>query len=760
MSENETERLQQEIAQLRRETAQARREAAQAQREAAQAQREAAQARREAAQERGKNQKTTLEEYLYNCHFHLYQKLNLANLSRCTTGNTSVEGKYYPKRLCRWHEFENTHLQRHFKVIQSACNGRRLFHQESTTIDLGWSVFRKRASSENDVDNFEKNAVEDHVWEILRPVWDDMDLRTEYQCSQIRFSSNRRDMMAAIHQGPSAIAQEFVEDSQGRRRRRRIEPSERMASEEKVKSPPTRPDGWGIRTHPDGDESHAFAFEYKAAHKISPESVKAAVAKETFFMEVIQRICSDKVSTDEARENEKMEEAIAMALTQVFDYMVRYEVAYGYVAAGKSLLLLHVDRADLQTLYCHTCLPEEDVGAVPDGALTDDTLMHTAVAQLASFFLLSLRSEALRGASLEAASQRASATLKPWPEPYEDAACVVEVEKTDSSSDSSQETGSRYTPSVSPTPRKTRSRSSCKATDLTTEGDDEDEDNGPDRGPTRHQPTVETNNKRKDGPSSSSSKGESTEISFSVPSRQYCTQACLLGLKRSMDLDNNCPNVQLHRTREGYSRHPIDAKAFTHLISQQLRQNPYHKCDALDRSGKRGSVGVLFKLELEPYGYTLVGKGALSGRPYDLEHEGTIYARLDRLQGYVVPVHLGLVELEWGHLIAGGIRVFDIMLMSWGGEMVLKAELPGLAREAQCSLQAVWAEGVDHCDERAPNQLWNAERQQVMIIDFDRATLRPKPQNKLLLTTKGTKRKQTGGGSRHSQRRRLIDSQT
>ncbi|KAH8656784.1 hypothetical protein BGZ61DRAFT_466168 [Ilyonectria robusta] len=61
---------------------------------------------------------------------------------------------------------------------------------------------------------------------------------------------------------------------------------------------------------------------------------------------------------------------------------------------------------------------------------------------------------------------------------------------------------------------------------------------------------------------------------------------------------------------------------------------------------------VLFKLELVPYGYTFVGKGIRSPHPWPcghetrlLNHESYMYARLDRLQGEAVPVHLGLVQL-------------------------------------------------------------------------------------------------------------------
>jgi hypothetical protein len=37
----------------------------------------------------------------------------------------------------------------------------------------------------------------------------------------------------------------------------------------------------------------------------------------------------------------------------------------------------------------------------------------------------------------------------------------------------------------------------------------------------------------------------------------------------------------------------------------------------------------------------------------------------------------------------------------------------------------VWSEGVDHGDEPEPNILWNEDRRRVMLIDFDRAALRP-----------------------------------
>lgn len=699
--------------------------------------------RRELEQERRKNQNTTLDEYLYNCHYHLYQKLDLAHPSQSSTGFTKVDGKYYPKWLRPWDDFKNTQRPRHFEVIRKGYGGRRLLHQESTTRDLGTTIARKRAGNESAVEHFEKLAVEDPVWEVLRPLWDDEGLRSKYRCAGLRFSNNRRDVKA-----PSSVSQETQEGrgEEGPERGRRARPSKRVASESRVRPPPTKPDGWGVRTHPNGEENHAFVYDYKAAHKVAAGSAKSIVSKETLFMEVVLRVNSSKTQNNaDERGHGRTEELIAMALVQVFDYMVRYEVAYGYVAAGGSLLFLHVDRSDLQTLYCHPCVPEEDVGDLSVRDRADNGVAYTAVAQLASFCLLTLLSSALRGASLDDMSHAAEATLQAWPEPYGDAGLILSAEDTESpsapSASSSQATDANFTSSAGATGRKIglRSKSSCRTTDEIAE-DDEDDDARP-SGPPPSSHTHIGSRKRKEGPGSPEE--EDATVSEDLPTRPYCTQKCLLGLKRGWALDGDCPNVDVHRTAEGDCWHPIIGQDVARLVDEQLRRNPYWKCDALDRQRKIGSTGVLFKLELVPYGYTFVGKGAWSSLPTALEHETRIYVQLDRLQGDIVPVHLGMVSLDWGHAVAGGNRIYHMMLMSWAGEKAATSGAPDVVAESQRSSQAVWEEGVDHRDEHGNNMLWNAERKRVMVIDFDSAVLRPKRANKPLSMVAGTKRRRT-----------------
>ncbi|KAJ4200319.1 hypothetical protein NW759_015896 [Fusarium solani] len=198
------------------------------------------------------------------------------------------------------------------------------------------------------------------------------------------------------------------------------------------------------------------------------------------------------------------------------------------------------------------------------------------------------------------------------------------------------------------------------------------------------------------------------------------------------------------------------------IVGEQLRQNPYQYCEALDGRGKVGATGVLFKLELAPYGYTFVGKGSLPGRLGLLEHESHIYVRLDKLQGEVVPVHLGLVRLDWGYILPGWARIFDMMLMSWGGETVDRvtagAGAADMLAEVRRSSQDLWDEGVDHDDERDANRLWNNERRRVMLVDFDRAALPPHPKYKQPPKVSGLKRKRQGDFGTYTRKRGLSGS--
>lgn len=186
---------------------------------------------------------------------------------------------------------------------------------------------------------------------------------------------------------------------------------------------------------------------------------------------------------------------------------------------------------------------------------------------------MAFRSEAFRGSSFDEALEGAEAALEKWPEPYSEAGEHFGTEDVDSSQSapSSQATAvslyedkSKMRPAVREF--SLRSRSTCRdAAAARMDDEDEDDRSRPPMGLLRGAGV----NKRKEGPSSGSSEDgghKTSSDSDSPPTRQYCTQACLLGLKRGWDLDENCPNTPSHRTGTSGTRHPIDATKLAYLV--------------------------------------------------------------------------------------------------------------------------------------------------------------------------------------------------
>lgn len=245
--------------------------------------------------------------------------------------------------------------------------------------------------------------------------------------------------------------------------------------------------------------------------------------------------------------------------------------------------------------------------------------------------------------------------------------------------------------------------------------------------------------------------------------REYCTQACLLGLKRGSSLDEGCPNVASHRISEGTTHHAIDAETFIRLagkdLAEDLEKSTHVYCVRLDMSG---TTGTLFKLVLPRYEYIFVGKGTTREYRPNLQHEAFVYEhRLKSLQGEAVPVYLGSIEVD---LVIRWSRSSDwlvhMILMSWSGDMISKTDVP--IPEVNRTLQEVVLRGVIHNDVfkdskdwasvrkntdiwstdkekrnmlsqmrkavcypnvRRRNMLWNAERKRVMLIDLERSIL-------------------------------------
>lgn len=128
----------------------------------------------------------------------------------------------------------------------------------------------------------------------------------------------------------------------------------------------------------------------------------------------------------------------------------------------------------------------------------------------------------------------------------------------------------------------------------------------------------------------------------------------------------------------------------------------------------------MFKVTLLSHGYTFVAKGTRDVFIPDLHHEATIYQQLRPLQGDVIPVFLGNVDLEkkWWDL---GYCIIHMLLMSYGGESVDFIRDHGV--ELRLMVEKMHGMGVSHEDLASRNTLWNSQTGKLMVIDFERSRI-------------------------------------
>ncbi|KAI0196666.1 metalloprotease-like protein [Xylaria flabelliformis] len=547
-------------------------------------------------------QNTNLTDYLKNCHDLLFQSFELAEESQSSTGQaTNVDNRRYPQFLVQWADFEVKVEIKYFTKLIETFRDERLFPPAIVIGDRTKDFCFAPVANEKDVDKFSSTAIESPVERIFSTLLE-LAPNVCYNAG-LKFSNNLREL------NKEDIRQTTPKESN------------------EVADRPCVPDGLGYRI--EGTKSTLiFVYDYKAAHKLKDEDLEAALAKTTLFMEVIQQFAATKTSTDdEVKDRAKADKRVAMALIQVYDYMLVHGLKYGYVIAGTGLVLLYVNHYHPKILYYHLCFPNR---APRMRAFT------TMVAQLATFCFLALPTKPRTGDVYE----KCKRIPKRWPYPYDD-----------------------------------------KDGDNNEDGSNDDEEDSSDD---------DSDDSLAASLLGNSSKNHRQKLSNAdpPPTREYCTQDCLLGLKKGETLDEQCPNVFLHRTAKSGDRHPICFNKFTRLVEEQLCKNQYRDCGPLDPyglKGKIGAIGALFKVELVRYGYTFVAKGTQSVHLDLLQHESKVYSELEKLQGEVVPVYLGIVNLSKRYHLPGGAEVAHMMLMSWAGEMAKSSNVPDLEVEVNRS---------------------------------------------------------------------------
>lgn len=690
-------RLLKESERGRQEAQRGRQEAERGQQEAERGRQEAERGRQEAErgrqEERQRNQRTTLEEYLQACHNYLHTSLSVELDARLTTkGFTSAKNKYYPKTLSPWENFPKTNQRLFDEVcgfIPSAGEScPRPFSPILHLEELKEKICRRKLASETDLLSYERIAVEDMVTDVI-------DRLCKLDLARERFGLGQGVTFENHMNSLNDAAEEVQERLHIRTPPMRLSSNSDSNSDSGSNPTRTRADQFCVYSNLDGNKNLLFVVEYKPPHKLTTGNLKAGFRE----MKIEDILGQATIPTEsEAKLQYNADQLVSAVATQTFHYMIENGLEYSYITTGEAFVFLHIKKKDPTTLYYHLTVPTDDVVDDAEGFLYS----QTAISQVATLCLLAFQSKQRDQRWRKDARKQ----LKKYKIDYE--AILLRIPETER----------KLTPSVpykgrNPINKRsyiTRSRVRCKVGDTDKSSDDDQDDPDTPSGPgstnlgdQKSKSKMRYKNRiEKDEPG----RGGSGQ-------RQYCTQACLLGIAQKSSLDQKCPNASLHR-KHG-RQHAIDLEEFLRLVREQLAEELDYDCEPL---GLQGARGALFKITLTSYGYVFVGKGTVKAFVPDLMHEGRVYQQLKDLQGTAVPVCLGNIDLVDCYHLDVGVNILHMLLMSWGGEMVSGTVDQ---EEVQQTLREVRAAGIDQGDVRRENLLWNEEKERAMLIDFERA---------------------------------------
>ncbi|KIH93304.1 metalloprotease m41 [Sporothrix brasiliensis 5110] len=698
---------------------------------------------------------TAFAEYLSLTDELLFKTFRLPPPSTTlkSSGMTRVTGKFYPRHLRPWASFEHDHAAM-FAVLVNTLGDRPLFPSLTDVLGVGRDVSPGPAD-EMDLRPFIRAAIEKPA---VRAVSAYLEITDDARLSRINFQNNAAGLDLA---GPFLEQQQVDEETQP-------PPAKRQRSATKDIGIPDR---WCVGFHRDQSRTHLLVGEYKAAHKLHPKKLAAVLVTvppgEDFFTQVItskekddekdekddgdtvadtqpetqpgtqpgtqprtQPETSTKSTVDRQRKIVPGSALVARVLCQAYHYMITSGLEYGYVASGEGLVFLRVLENEPDTLFYFVLHVSQEEEPAPEQNEPPPVRQphQTAAAHLASMCMLATRSTTRPRSWIDARKD----DLKAWPELYD--ASVPPLAPA------------VHPPRGDPNPPRGGGGGSRSGGGSGRGGGS---GGGGNRRPSGSAP------KQPRPPSGSSYRGQATQTAptqfiVELPTLPYCTQACLVGLCNGAPLDRNCPNVAHHReavvsspsnsTRQDH--HPLTAANVCSRIVAQLAENMDKDCECLDRWGCYGRYGVLFKITVTGFGYTLVAKGVQAVHSYILEREANVYLTLaDRdanVQGRLIPVFVGLAELSRPLPLHSCASVARLILLSYAGPTLAS---PGMLKRLQAAGVDCEAEearttselaviGLRNKDVRPENLTWNAEAGRVMEIDFDQAWVNPKKPTK------------------------------
>ena len=718
------ERLEQLLQEAERRAQQAEKDKKQAEEDKKQAEEDKKQAeQREKQAKEGEKQakegdrRTTLEEHLKACH-ELSKSIQIETDATLTTQGDTTDPYHrkYPKRIIPWDKLKRNDLfvqekdspvqkkEMDFpdlqKEIWEKLRREPTFLSQELFASLNEMKYVKRTitkiDSEMALREFERDTVENMVRFGIGEIYKNEVLRDEFQLQgEVTFRSHLN--LGKKEKSIDETMQQMRIDDPST-----PGPGDKAKGKAKSKAKGGRlADQFCIYYRTGKNGISTLAIEYKPPHKLSQDDIVTGLREIEPDRDVIGKDGED-FSFHSMR-------LITAVITQLFSYMIRIGVQYGYICTGEAFIFIKV-ADDPSTVYYYLSIPNQDVEQASDWH-------RTAVAQVLAFTLYTLAVEP-PGQSWH----NDAARLDTWYVEYEDVLRSIPETVRKDRDHTPYKAGSWKGPERS----QIRTRSQCQPP--ADQVGDDDDDTPPTPSPSDRREGGTTGTRRTTGTTGSRGTGGTGgkrgggKRGGKDSSRRYCTQECLRGLLTGGKLDQKCPNVEEHRGKAKIrDKHAISASLFLRLMRNQLATDPDTVCKPLYIQGARG---VLFRLTLTSRGYTVAAKGTISTLVPYLQHEAAVYKRLQPIQGTRIPVCLGAIDLV-GPYYHNGDEIVHMLFLSWGGisidEHIDRDNADNVLAQATSSLQAIHQLGVLHKDAMPRNMLWNTEGRGVMVVDFERA---------------------------------------